>query len=127
ILPYINNGKIYYVPVKTQITKELFEFPGIYPDEADFWHGRYLSGNDHFFEVFLNPRRVKSSIILYIYTYTHIIKKDVLLMYKNILLPYDFGNSFSNVPDELVKLTGQNEDAVITIFNVISETEQADN
>src|SRR5699024_8514349 len=71
ILPYINNGKIYYVPVKTQITKELFEFPGIYPDEADFWHGRYLSGNDHFFEVFLNPRRVKSSIILYIHLYSY--------------------------------------------------------
>ncbi len=48
-------------------------------------------------------------------------------MYKKILLPYDFGNSFSNVPDQLMKLTDGSPDAEITIFNVISETEQADN
>lgn len=48
-------------------------------------------------------------------------------MYKNILLPYDFGNSFDNVPDELVKLTSNSKDSRITIFNVISESEMADN
>lgn len=48
-------------------------------------------------------------------------------MYKKILLPYDFGNSFTNVPDQLVNLTQNNEDSVITIFNVISENEMADN
>lgn len=48
-------------------------------------------------------------------------------MYKKILLPYDFGNSFTNVPDQLVNLTNDNEDAVITIFNIISESEMADN
>ncbi|WP_411842434.1 universal stress protein [Salinicoccus sp. HZC-1] len=48
-------------------------------------------------------------------------------MYKNILLPYDFGNSFSNVPEQLAKLTDNDEDATITIFNVISEGDQANN
>lgn len=48
-------------------------------------------------------------------------------MYKNILLPYDFGNSFSNVPEELAKLTSKSKDAKITIFNVIAESEQANN
>lgn len=46
-------------------------------------------------------------------------------MYKRILLPYDFSNTFDNVPDQLVKLTQSSEDALITIFNVISETEMA--
>ncbi|MFB9860390.1 universal stress protein [Salinicoccus siamensis] len=48
-------------------------------------------------------------------------------MYKKILLPYDFGNSFNNVPDQLTKLTGNSEDANITIFNVIPDSEMADN
>ena len=48
-------------------------------------------------------------------------------MYKDILLPYDFGNSFNNVPDQLVKLTDNSEDAKITIFNVIPESEMVDN
>lgn len=48
-------------------------------------------------------------------------------MYKKILLPYDFGNSFTNVPDQLVNLTEKSEDSIITIFNVISENEMADN
>ena len=48
-------------------------------------------------------------------------------MYKKILLPYDFGNSFTNVPAQLVNLTNNNEDSIITIFNVISEGEMADN
>ena len=45
-------------------------------------------------------------------------------MYKNILVPYDFGNSFKNVPEQLEKLTKDSgEDATITVFNVISERE----
>lgn len=48
-------------------------------------------------------------------------------MYKNILLPYDFGNSFKNVPEQLAKLTDNSEEAKITIFNVIPESEQVDN
>lgn len=48
-------------------------------------------------------------------------------MYKKILLPYDFGNSFNNVPDQLVKLTDNNDEAMITIFNIISESDMADN
>ncbi|WP_342388555.1 universal stress protein [Salinicoccus bachuensis] len=48
-------------------------------------------------------------------------------MYKNILLPYDFGNSFQNVPEQLAKLTDNSEEAKITIFNVIPESEQVDN
>jgi hypothetical protein len=40
-------------------------------------------------------------------------------MYKKILLPYDFGNSFENVPDQLAKMTENSEGATITIFNVI--------
>ena len=48
-------------------------------------------------------------------------------MYKNILVPFDFGNSFTNVPDELVKLTRGNEEAKVTVFNVIPENEMADN
>ncbi|CAM4161527.1 universal stress protein [Lacicoccus alkaliphilus] len=48
-------------------------------------------------------------------------------MYGKILLPYDFGNTFTNVPEQLVKLTNKNPNAVITIFHVISENEMADN
>lgn len=48
-------------------------------------------------------------------------------MYKKILLPYDFGNSFINVPEQLVNLTNGDGNSVITIFNVISENEMADN
>lgn len=46
-------------------------------------------------------------------------------MYNKILLPYDFGNTFDNIPAQLIKLTENNEDAMITIFNVISETEMS--
>jgi nucleotide-binding universal stress UspA family protein len=46
-------------------------------------------------------------------------------MYKNILLPYDFGNSFSNVPEQLKKLAGDDPDHMITIFNIIPEGELA--
>ena len=46
-------------------------------------------------------------------------------MYKKILLPYDFGNSFDNVPEQLSKMTENSEDAVITIFNVITENEMS--
>lgn len=48
-----------------------------------------------------------------------------MTMYKNILLPYDFGNSFSNVPEQLKKLAGNDTDHMITIFNIISENEHA--
>lgn len=48
-------------------------------------------------------------------------------MYRKILLPYDFGNSFANVPAQLVKLTADNKDAEITVFNIITENEMADN
>lgn len=48
-------------------------------------------------------------------------------MYKKILLPYDFGNSFSNVPEQLEKLTDNSRESVITILNIISEGEMADN
>lgn len=46
-------------------------------------------------------------------------------MYKKILLPYDFGNSFDNVPDQLAKLTENSEGAVITIFNIITDQEMS--
>ncbi|AQM41156.1 universal stress protein [Staphylococcus cohnii] len=42
-------------------------------------------------------------------------------MYKNILLAYDFDNSFNNVPQELQNLTTGVDNAKITIFNVIPE------
>lgn len=48
-------------------------------------------------------------------------------MYKNILVPYDFGNSFGNVPEQLKKLAGDNPEAEVTIFNVITEGELANN
>lgn len=51
--------------------------------------------------------------------------KGCVTMYENILLPYDFGNSFSNVPEQLKKLTGSNPEHMITIFNIISESEHA--
>lgn len=45
-------------------------------------------------------------------------------MYEKIIVPYDFGNSFQNVPEQLKKLTQDGpEDAKITVFNVISERE----
>lgn len=46
-------------------------------------------------------------------------------MYENVLVPYDFGNSFKNVPDQLKKLTHGATTYNIVIFNVISETELA--
>lgn len=47
-------------------------------------------------------------------------------MYNKILLPYDFGNSFSNVPEQLVKLTEGGEHEII-LYNVITEGELANN
>ncbi|OEL04439.1 universal stress protein [Staphylococcus succinus] len=44
-------------------------------------------------------------------------------MYKNILLAYDFNNTFNNVPEQLLNLTEHADDAEITIFNVIPEGE----
>ena len=51
--------------------------------------------------------------------------KGCVTMYKKILVPYDFGNSFINVPEQLKKLTGDNQHHMITIFNIISEGEHA--
>ena len=42
-------------------------------------------------------------------------------MYNNILLAYDFDNSFHNVPKELANLTANNTQATVTILNVIPE------
>lgn len=44
-------------------------------------------------------------------------------MYKKILLAYDFDNSFNNVPKELENLTNGVENAEVTVFNVIPESE----
>ena len=44
-------------------------------------------------------------------------------MYKKILVAYDFDNTFNNVPQELVRLTSGSQEAEITVFNVISESE----
>lgn len=44
-------------------------------------------------------------------------------MYKNILLAYDFDNSFNNVPEELKNLTACVDNAEITVFHVIPESE----
>lgn len=46
-------------------------------------------------------------------------------MYKKILLPYDFGNTFDNIPEQLAKMTENSEDSMITIFNVISDSEMS--
>ncbi|MDN6206176.1 MAG: universal stress protein, partial [Staphylococcus simulans] len=40
-------------------------------------------------------------------------------------VPYDFGNAFNNVPDQLEALTRGNDQAKITVYHVISETELA--
>ncbi|WP_436862543.1 universal stress protein [Staphylococcus caeli] len=44
-------------------------------------------------------------------------------MYNKILLAYDFDNSFNNVPKELRNLTTGTDNAEITIFNVIPESD----
>lgn len=44
-------------------------------------------------------------------------------MYQSILLPYDFGNSFTNVPEQLQKLSAGESNAEVILFNVISESE----
>ncbi|RIP17701.1 universal stress protein, partial [Staphylococcus gallinarum] len=44
-------------------------------------------------------------------------------MYKKILLADDFDNSFNNVPKELENLTNGVENAEVTVFNVIPESE----
>lgn len=46
-------------------------------------------------------------------------------MYEHVLVPYDFGNSFENVPEQLKKLTQGASTYKIVIFNVISENELA--
>lgn len=46
-------------------------------------------------------------------------------MYEHVLVPYDFGNSFKNVPEQLKKLTQGVSTYKIVIFNVISENELA--
>ena len=46
-------------------------------------------------------------------------------MYEHVLVPYDFGNSFKNVPEQLKKLTHGASTYKIVIFNDISETELA--
>ncbi len=48
-------------------------------------------------------------------------------MYRKILLPYDFSNTFTNVPEQLVKLTKKDPEAVITLLHIMSENEMADN
>ena len=48
-------------------------------------------------------------------------------MYKKILLPFDFGNTFLNIPEQLEKLTNGDPEAVVTIFHIMSENEMADN
>lgn len=50
-------------------------------------------------------------------------KKGGAIMYKKILLAYDFDNSFNNVPKELENLTYGVENAEVTVFNVIPEGE----
>lgn len=46
-------------------------------------------------------------------------------MHKNILLPYDFSNSFANVPEQ-IKSLALADDHLITIFHVIPEGEVSD-
>ncbi|RIO75531.1 universal stress protein, partial [Staphylococcus gallinarum] len=43
----------------------------------------------------------------------------------HVLVPYDFGNSFKNGPEQLKKLTQGASTYKIVIFNVISENELA--
>lgn len=44
-------------------------------------------------------------------------------MYNNILLAYDFDNSFNNVPKEIENLAAGRDNVTVTIYNVISEAE----
>ena len=44
-------------------------------------------------------------------------------MFKNILLPYDFENDFSAIPDCLEKFT--DEDSVVVIYHVVTENDLA--
>ena len=44
-------------------------------------------------------------------------------MFKNILLPYDFENDFSAIPDYLEKVT--DEDSVVVIYHVVTENDLA--
>lgn len=44
-------------------------------------------------------------------------------MYNNILLAYDFDNSFTNVPKEIESLTAGRDNVTVTLYNVISEAE----
>ena len=44
-------------------------------------------------------------------------------MFKNILLPYDFENDFSAIPDYLEKVI--DEDSVVVIYHVVTENDLA--
>lgn len=44
-------------------------------------------------------------------------------MYNNILLAYDFDNSFNNVPKEIENLAAGRDNVTVTLYNVISEAE----
>ena len=44
-------------------------------------------------------------------------------MYNNILLAYDFDNSFTNVPKEIESLAAGRDNVTVTLYNVISEAE----
>ena len=46
-----------------------------------------------------------------------------MTMYNNILLAYDFDNSFNNVPKEIENLAAGRDNVTVTIYNVISEAE----
>lgn len=44
-------------------------------------------------------------------------------MFKKILLPYDFENDFSAIPDYLEKVVG--EDSIVVIYHVVTENDLA--
>ena len=46
-----------------------------------------------------------------------------MTMYNNILLAYDFDNSFTNVPKEIESLAAGRDNVTVTLYNVISEAE----
>ena len=46
-------------------------------------------------------------------------------MFKNILLPYDFENDFSAIPDHLVKMV--DTDSIVTVYHVVEEANFATN
>ncbi len=46
-------------------------------------------------------------------------------MFKNILLPYDFENDFSAIPDHLAKMV--DTDSIVTVYHVVEEANFATN